>query len=145
MSTLKVINENGEIESVDVVGKEVTIVFDDGAQFEPAIVQRIEYDRESGISTMVKDIGSCDNKTSHRMESDKKPHIALEGVLTENELSKAKQIKNQRNPTIISDLYEGGFVLSRLVIEQNSNLVEFIPNGGEPQLAFGFQMQIIEQ
>lgn len=139
MSTVTIINEDGEQEKREIVSEQVSLRLEDGSLFEPAVAQRVEFDHEGGMSQIKHQ--NC-NKTRNRRESDEKPDIVVEGICTEGQLETLKSLKSQRELTLITDLYSGDVVVKRLTIEQNTDVIHFAPNGEEWQLAFEFQLQL---
>jgi hypothetical protein len=138
--SVRVINEQGELEEIDLTSKRVSIELDSGERFEPAVVDRIEYDHEGEISQITN--YACD-KTENRRETDPKADLAIEGIVTEDQLDVAKSLKEQKSPTLVSDLFGGRIAVRRVTLEQNTDLIHFVADGeGEPQLAFEFLLQV---
>lgn len=139
MPSLRVINERGEVETVDVTTGGVTIETDDGELFRPAVVERIEFDHEGVISHISH--ANC-NRYENRRESDEKPDIVIEGVVTEEQLEQLKELDQDSDLRLVSDIHDGPIAVRRTTVEQTADLVEFIPDGGEPSLSFGFQITV---
>lgn len=139
MANVTIVNENGEVEAVEVTTGGVVFEIDDGEMFRPAVVERLEYDHEGIVSQMTWD--SC-NRVENRREGDRKPDVVIEGIITEEQLEPLKGLDQQQDLTILSDLHNGPVAVRRTTIEQSNDLVEFIPDGGEPSLAFAYQLQI---
>lgn len=139
MATVQIVREDGSIREFERYSKDVAIKLDNRNIFEPAIVDRLEYDHSGEISKIHHE--NCVT-TETRRESDDPPEIVIEGIVTENQLDTIKGLKVEPNPMIVSELYSGSFAVKRVTIEQRNDIVEYIPNGGDPKLAFRFQMQI---
>ena len=139
MPSLRVINESGEVETVDVTTGGVAFETDDGGVFQPAIVERVEFDHEGIMSQIT--WKNC-NRVSNRREADQKPDIVIEGVVTEDQLETLKELDRHSDLRLVSDIHDGPVVVRRTTVEQTADLVEFIPESGEPSLAFGFQLQV---
>lgn len=145
MAIISVIGESGQLEEVEVTTEGVVIEYDDGTRFAPAVAQRVEYDDTGQMSKIVNKTKCREVSTEVRREGDDKPDIAIEGILTEEQLQDAKGLKSQRELTLVSDLYRGQVTVKRVTIEQNNDIIHFTPDGGETQLAFPFQIQLKEQ
>jgi YD repeat-containing protein len=142
MASIRVVNEDGEIEVREVISREATVYKynsegDLQTEFEPAVTQRVEYDHSGQSSS----ITSVCGETENRRESDKKPDMTVEGVLVSDQLEEAKTLKQGDEITLVSDVYDGSVFVKRLTIEQTADLVHYIDNG-EEKLAFGFQLQL---
>lgn len=137
MASIRVINEAGELEVQDVVSREATVSPSDRPDFTPAVTQRVEYDHSGQSSAITTTCGETEN----RRESDKKPDMTIEGILTEDQLEPAKQLKEGEEITLVSDIHQGQVFVKRLTIEQTPDLIHYIQDGQE-QLAFGFQLQL---
>lgn len=136
MATLQVIGEDGTIQEREVISRNA-LVDTEQEQFRPEVVQRVEYDH-SGQSSSVTTV--C-GETENRRESDEKPAIAVEGVITEDQIEDAKALKNRDEATLVSDVHQGPVFVKRLTIEQNADVVSYRDESGE-QLAFAFQLQL---
>lgn len=143
MPTVRVRNESGEFEEVELNSKTVAFEVDGGDRFEPAVVERLEYDDEGGMSQLTWD--TC-KRTENRRESDKKPDITVAGVLSQSQLEAAKNLEAATSLTLISDLFTGSVTVKRLTIEQNTDLIHYVPDGGgREELAFHFQLQVKQE
>lgn len=137
MSSIRIINEEGDLVEKEVVSRTASITPDNRESFEPAVVQRVEYDhtgQSSSIST------TC-GETENRRETDDKPDMTIEGILIEDQLEQAKSLKEGEEITLVSDVHQGQVFVKRLTIEQNQDLIHYIENGVE-YLAFGFSLQL---
>ena len=67
--------------------------------------------------------------------------MTIEGILVEDQLEPAKQLKEGEEITLVSDVHQGQVFVKRLTIEQTPDLIHYIQDGQE-QLAFGFQLQL---
>lgn len=137
MPSIQVVNEAGELEIQDVVSREATVSPSDREDFTPAVTQRVEYDNTGQSSS----ISSVCGETENRRETDDKPDMTIEGILTEDQLERAKALKEGEEITLVSDIHQGRVFVKRLTIEQSSDLIHYIDNGQE-KLAFGFQLQL---
>lgn len=137
MASIRVINEVGELEVQDVISRGAVVSPTDREDFEPAVAQRVEYDNTGQTSS----ISSVCGETENRRESDEKPDMTIEGILTQDQLETAKSLKEGEKITLISDIHQGTVFVKRLTIEQNQDLIHYIENGTE-QLAFTFQLQL---
>jgi len=108
-----------------------------GDEFRPTLVERVEFDHEGGMSSITTVCGETEN----RRESDKKPRIVVEGIAVEDDLSELRRLKTMDSPILVSDVFQGEVEVRRVTVEQNTDLIEYIPENGEPQLAFSFQLQ----
>lgn len=149
MTRVQVINEDGEVVTRDVLSRDATIIsyivgVNDTeiyeTEFSPAVVQSVEYDHRGQSSS----ITSVCGETENRRESDEKPDLTVEGIITEDQISDAKSLKRGEEITLISDVHEGTVFVKRLTIEQSNDIVRIIPEDGEEQLAFSFQLQLGE-
>lgn len=140
MAVIRVVNENGELEERRVGGSSTSIVVEGGNDFDPAVVQRIEYDDAGQMST----ISTVCGETENRRETSDKPDITLEGIVTESQLPDLKNISNGDRITLLSDIEDGDVIVRRVTVEQTADLVEFVPDGGTAELAFSFQLQLQE-
>lgn len=142
MASIRVINEAGELEIRETVSREAAVYRYDSDndlqdQFEPAVVQRVEYDHTGQTSQ----ITSVCGETENRRESDDKPDMTVEGVITESQLASAKALREGEKIRLVSDVHQGDVFVKRLTITQESSLVHYIENGQE-ELAFSFQLQL---
>jgi len=137
MANIRVINEAGELEVQEVVSREATVSPSDRPDFTPAVTQRVEYDHSGQQSSITTTCGETEN----RRESDEKPDMTIDGILTEDQLEPIKQLKEGEEITLVSDIHQGTVFVKRVTIEQTPDLIHYIENG-EEQLAFGFQLQL---
>lgn len=137
MPSIRVINDQGDLQVREVVSRNATVSPQQGDNFSPAVVQRVEYDHKGGSASVTTVCGETENRRS----SDKKPDITIEGIITEPQLDTAKQLREGDEITLVSDVHQGRVFVKRLTIEQNSDIVEYIENG-ESELAFAFQLQL---
>lgn len=138
MATLRVRNENGQIEDREVISRNVTVVPEDIDSFDPAVVQRVEYDDEGGMSQITTVCGETEN----RRESDKGTNYTVEGIVTNDNLEALKSLSEGQQITLVSDIETEEVTVKRTTIEQNTDIIHFTPNGGDQMLAFGFQLQL---
>lgn len=140
MPRLRVVppDNSGGTTTTKVLSRDASIVTDDENVFSPAVVERVEYDHTGQTSS----ITSVCGETENRRESDEKPDLTLEGVITEDQLTEAKRLKEGEEITLISDVHQGPVYIKRLTIEQSSDLVSFIGDDGEEKLAFSFSLQL---
>lgn len=154
MPTVTIRGEDGNIIEREVVDRGMAIVRDntdpgsiDGLQdidesesaiIEPAVTQRIEYDHEGKMSQITTVCGESEN----RREGDNKADITVEGVCTTEHLDDLKTLEEGQHLTLVSDLEQGEVIVRRITLEQNTDIIHFTPDGGEPKLAFGFQLQL---
>lgn len=137
MASIRVINEEGELEIRETISREATVSPKDRDDFEPAVVQRIEYDHSGQSSSITT---TC-RETENRRESDEKPAIVIEGILTASQIEKAKGLKQGEEIILSSDVHQGSVFVKRLTIEQSSDLIHYVENG-EEELAFNFHLQL---
>jgi ABC-type lipoprotein release transport system permease subunit len=137
MPSVRVINEQGEEVEQQVVSRSASVVPNEGETFSPAVVERVEYDHSGQSSSITTVCGETEN----RRESDKKPDMTIEGVLTEPQLAEAKELKEGQQITLISDVHQGQVFVKRLTITQEPDLLYYVENG-EEELAFSFQLQL---
>lgn len=140
MASLIVVDQNGREVEQEVESRNVAIVTE-SQRIEPAVVQRVEYDHEGGISQIT--YSSC-SRTENRRESDKGPDLAVEGVVGEEGKDALKTLHHGQNITLVSDVETTSVVVKRVTIEQNTDIIHITPDGGEEQLAFPFQLQLKE-
>lgn len=146
MAKLRIISDGGE-EEVRIVTRDVsfvegqdTVLSDAERVFRPKVAQRIEYDDEGGMSSVTTVCGETEN----RRESDKKPRLTVEAIVTEDQLSEVKALQTYDDITLVSDVHNGPVEIRRVTIEQNTDLIEFKPNGEAWQLGFNVQIQLRE-
>lgn len=147
MPRIRVLDDGGEIVEQETLSRQASIIYDDvddiddaeaDDMLQPAIVERVEYDHKGQESSLTTVCGETEN----RREGDEKPDITVEGILTESQLPEAKQLEEGLETTLVSDVHTGRVYVSRLTIEQNMDVVEYIPDGSdESELAFTFQLQ----
>lgn len=113
-------------------------VSDDTFEFRPAVVERLEYDHEGAMSSLTTVCGETEN----RRETDEKPRIIVEGIIVEDQVPRLREIQTINEITIISDLFQGLVEIKRVTLEQNTDIIRYIPDNGNEQLAFGFQLQL---
>lgn len=145
MPTISIRNENGEIVDKEIVSRRAVIAeVEDGDELdvllEPAVPQRIEYDHEGQMSSITTVCGETEN----RRESDERPKLVLEGIITEDQLDSAKSLSEGQDIRLVSDIHSGPVTVKRVTVEQNDQLIHYTPDGGERQLAFAFQLQFRE-
>jgi hypothetical protein len=137
MATITVRREDEGIVEEKVISRSATLIPSNQDPFEPAVVQRIEYDHEGQMSQITTECGETEN----RREADNKPNMTVEGIITESQLGAIKSLKRGDEITLISDLHQGEVIVRRTTIEQNTDIIEYT-EGGETELAFGFQLQL---
>lgn len=154
MATITVVNENGQTVEQEVVNRGVALikdaedVDDDGAYndlngderniIEPAAAQRVEFDHEGAMSQVMTVCGETEN----RREGDEKPKITIEGIIGERNLEAMKTLHKGQRIVLVSDVDQGKVIVRRVTIEQNTDIVSIESEGREPQLAFGFNLQL---
>lgn len=159
MPRIRYVNDEGETVEEEVLSRRVTFfegtpdtdteadgvgIFnevtasDDIGEFRPAVPQRVEFDHEGDVSSVTTVCGETEN----RRESDQKPRIIVEGLVVEEQIPQIRQIQRAEQLTLISDLFQGEVEVKRVTIEQNTDRIEFIPDGGQAELAFPFQLQL---
>lgn len=141
MPQIRILSDDrpGAIETTEVLSRNARIIRDDNA-FAPAVVQRVEYDHSGQTSS----ITSVCGETENRRESDEKPELSVEGIITEDQLAEAKALKEGDEITFVSDVHRGQVYIKRLTIEQSTDIVSYIDENGEEHLAFTFQLQLGE-
>lgn len=137
MPSIRVINDQGATVEQDVVSRDASVVPNEGDPFRPAVTQRVEYDHSGQTSTNTTVCGETEN----RRESDRKPDMTIEGIITEPQLETAKQLEEGDQITLVSDVHQGQVFVKRLTITQEADLLYYIENGQE-ELAFSFQLQL---
>lgn len=139
MASVTVRNESGEIVERRTVSREAFVVPDNQEPFDPAVVQRVEYDHTGQTSS----ITSVCGETENRRESDEQPDLTVEGIITKDQIPTAKNLKEGDEVTLISDVHQGQVYIKRLTVEQNTDVIHYIPEGSEEeQLAFTFSLQL---
>lgn len=147
MPTITIRGEDGGVVEREVVSRNALIAeFADDPEegtddldpiLEPAVPQRVEWDDEGEMSSITTVCGETEN----RRNADKGARMVLEGIITDSQLQDAKEIRRGDNLTLVSDVHSGPIEVRRVTIEQNSDLIEFTPDGGTSDLAYKFQMQ----
>jgi hypothetical protein len=143
MAVIRVIDEAGQTQEQRVADSNTSFVVErnnDEAEITPAVVQRVEFDGDPDMSTITTVCGEKENRQS----SEKKADLTVEGVITESQLSDMKTIDEGDSITLLSDIHDARVIVNRISIEQKTDLVEFVPDGGTPELAFAFQLQLKE-
>jgi hypothetical protein len=159
MPEIRYVNDDGETVQEEVLSRRVTFfegslnddditvdngvfdtatVSDDVGQFRPAVVERSEFDHEGKMSSLTSVCGETEN----RRETDEKPRLIVEGILVEDQLPQFREIQRANELTMVADIYQGQVEVKRVTLEQTTDIIEFIPDGGDPQLAFPFQLQL---
>lgn len=137
MPSIRVIDEEGNLQKRDVISRDAVVAPEERDNFTPAVVQRVEFDNTGQSSSITTVCGETEN----RRESDDNPDLTVEGILTEDQLNTAKDLKNGEEVRLVSDVHQGKVFVKRLTIEQKADLVHYIENG-EEKLAFGFSLQL---
>ena len=106
--------------------------------FYPAVVESVEYDHEGEVSSLMSACGETENRRS----GDHLPDVTIEGVLTESQLPEIKTLDQGQETTVISDIHSGRVLVKRVTITQNTDIIEYVPDNGESELAFAFQLQL---
>jgi len=143
MAQLRVIDETGTEQLVRVADSNTSLIVEEGTderEFTPAVVQRVEFDGDPDMSTITTTCGEKEN----RNESETKADVIVEGVVVRSQLQDMKNLDEGDRITLLSDIHDGEVIIKRISIEQNSDLVEYVPDGGSPELAFSFQLQLKE-
>lgn len=139
MPNVAVVNENGDIETQRVISRDATVVPEGQSNFEPTVVQSVEYDHKGQTSS----ISSVCGETENRRETDEQPDITVEGIISEEELPDIKSIKEGDQITLISDVHKGDVFVRRVTISQTADLVHIVPDDtNKEELAFNFQLQL---
>lgn len=144
MPSITVLGEDGGIVRQEVLSRNIAIYggTDDDTEVEelnPSVVQRVEYDHSGQTSSITSVCGDTEN----RRESDEQPDITVEGVIIEEELNDIKGLKNRDEITLVSDVHSGPVYVKRVTIEQNTDVIHYIPDdSNEEKLAFVFQLQL---
>lgn len=140
---IRYINDNGEEVSEELVSRTVKFVEgegENGFEFVPAAVERVEYDHEGQMSSITNVCGETEN----RRETDDKPKIVVEGIIIEPQIERIQRLKNLDTVTLISDVFQGRVEIRRVTVEQNTDLIEVEFDNQETELAFAFQIQLRE-
>lgn len=143
MAQLTVIGEDGTRQQVSVTDSNTSIIVDEGVEereFSPAVTQRVEFDGDPDMSTITTTCGEKENRT----ESETKADVVLEGVITKSQLQDFKNLNEGDRITVLSDIHDGEVIIKRMSVEQTADLVNYIPDGGQRELAFNFQLQLKE-
>lgn len=139
MASIRVINDNGEVETQKVLSRGASVIPADREVFDPAVVQSVEYDHRGGSTSVTSVCGETEN----RRTSDKEPDITIEGVITDDQIPAAKGLKKGEEVTLVSDIHQGEVYVKRLTISQSTDIIHYIPDGEKnEQLAFTFQLQL---
>lgn len=141
MSQVIIRGANGELKETRVVSKEAHVIpeSDDLNEFHPTVVQSVEYDHKGGTSSITTVCGESES----RRTSDNLPDITIEGVIVKDEIEDMKNLKRGEEITLISDVHKGQIYVRRVTIGQDTDVVEYVPDGNEErQLAFSFQLQL---
>lgn len=138
MPTIRVLAETGEITTTEILSRSASIIPDNQDEFEPSIVERVEYDHKGQTSSVTTVCGETEN----RRTSDEQPDITIEGIITEDQLADAKSLKEGDQITLISDVHRGDVFIRRVTIEQTTDLVSIVMDDGQEKLAFSFQLQL---
>jgi len=145
MPTITYVNDEGQVVEEELTSRRVTFVEggDDQidqseGEFRPAVVERLEYDHEGQMSSITTVCGETEN----RRESDEKPKIIVEGIVTESQIPQMQALKQLDAVTLVSDLYQGQVEIRRVTIEQTTDLIEAEFDDGETELIFAFQIQL---
>lgn len=137
MVLITVVGEGGE-EQRELLSKSFTVARGDGPDFEPQIVQTVEYDHTSKESQITTECGETEN----RRESDDKPDITASGIIGKSQLSNIKDLRKGQEVTVVSDIHSGPTYIRRTTISQEADLVSIQTDGGNEELAFKFQLQL---
>jgi hypothetical protein len=144
MAQLRVIDENGNEQLVRVADSNTSLVVeetgDTQTEFVPAVVQRVEFDGDPNMSSITTVCGEQEN----RQESETKADIVIEGVVVQSQLPDIKNLEEGQRITLLSDVHDSEVIIKRISIEQSADLVEYVPDGGQSELAFNFQLQLKE-
>lgn len=115
-------------------------VLGDTQVFQPAVVNRLEYDHENGMSQITRQ--NC-GEVENRIESDKNPDLTVEGIVSESQKRFLKHIHRENRLTLVSELHHGPVKVKRATLEQNTDVIHISVDGrGDKQLAFPFQLQL---
>ena len=129
--------QDGEIVRTEAVSRNAVVSPSDREDFEPAVVERVEYDKSGQTSSVSSECGETEN----RRETDENPAMTIEGVLVEEQLPQIKSLEEGEKITIISDIHQGDVFVKRVTIEQNTDIIHAYI-GGKQYLAFPFQLQL---
>lgn len=123
----------------EIISRRASFDPEESQEFEPAVVQRIEYDNEGQMSQVTSLCGESENRRS----GENMPKMTVEGILTEDQLSNAKALQAGDEITMVSDLYTGPVIVRRLTISQSADLLTFRKSGNSTEkTAFNFQLQV---
>ena len=131
-----IIGETGEEQRREVSDSGLTFRRDDGTTVEPTITQRVEYDASGEDSTTTTVCG----ETEQRKESESKPDLVVEGILSFPDMNAMKSIQNQ-NVDVTCPIHTGEVYVKRLTIEDNAKLHKIYIDG-EDYDAYKFQTQL---
>jgi hypothetical protein len=122
-----------------IISKDVEFVPDEQPDFEPAVVQRVEYDNEGQMSQVTTVCGESEN----RRTGENLPKLTVEGIITEQQLKRARGLRAASRVVMVSDLYTGEVTIRRLTIEQTADLVSIkLEDDDVERQAFSFQIQV---
>lgn len=138
MANIGIINDAGEQIEREVISRKANIESEQVGSLSPSVVTRIKFDNKGQMSSITTECGETEN----RRQADKKPNIAVEGIIVEDEIDDLRALKNQTEITFVSDIFKGNVIVERLSIVQSQDLLYYKPNNGDKQLAFEFQMQL---
>jgi hypothetical protein len=140
MARIKLVNDAGEIVEEELISREARVIpSDDGiSEFSPSVVQDIEYDHKGSTSSITTVCGETEN----RRNADELPDLTIEGVITEPEIPDIKNLKNGEQITFISDIHSGDVYVKRVTINQSTDILSFVDDSGNEELAFAFQLQL---
>jgi hypothetical protein len=123
----------------EIISQKASFDPSDRQEFEPAVVQRIEYDNEGQMSQITSLCGESENRRS----GENLPKMTIEGILTDDQLTEAKALQQGEEIDMVSDIYTGPVEVRRLTIEQSEQLLTFRPSGSDQEkTAFTFQLQV---
>jgi len=139
MASIRVVNDAGEIVKREVLSREASVIPADREEFNPAVVQSVEYDHRGGSTS----ITSVCGETENRRTSDQQPDITIEGIITNDQIPTIKGLKKGEEVTLVSDIHQGEVYVKRVTINQSTDIIHYIPKGEqEEKLAFSFQLQL---
>ena len=140
MPFINVIPEGAtEAEERRIISRKASFDPQDAQEFEPAVVQRIEYDNEGQMSQVTTLCGESENRRS----GENLPKMTVEGIITEDQLGNAKALQAGDEITMVSDIYSGPVTVRRLTIEQSDDLLTLRTQGNNTEkTAFRFQLQV---
>lgn len=138
MANIGIVNDEGQQVEREVVSRNANLQSDAVGSLSPSVVTRVKFDNKGQMSSITTECGETENRRS----GNNKPNLAVEGIITEDEIDDLRSLKNQEEITFVSDIYKGNVIVERLSIVQTQDLLYYKPNNGEKQLAFEFQMQL---